>query len=133
MSIGRKIRMMMLVGMMVGAIGCLGRPAMAITCEEGSLRAGDDVASAADCNVAKNSGENAQDVNSVVTTIVGVLIAILGIVAVLVVIYGGAQMVLSQGDPGKVKTGKMAIFAGVMGLVIALLAWAIVNFILAAI
>ncbi|MBQ3310296.1 hypothetical protein IJG73_02545, partial [Candidatus Saccharibacteria bacterium] len=50
--------------------------------------------------------------------------------AVVVIIYGGANILLSQGDPGKIKKGKDAILYGLIGLVIALLAFAIVNFVL---
>ena len=56
---------------------------------------------------------------------------IIGIVAVIMIILGGFTMMTSSGDPGKVKKGKDTILYGVIGLVVALLAFAIVNFVLA--
>ena len=46
------------------------------------------------------------------------------------IIIGGLYYVTSQGDPGKVKRGKDTILYGIVGLVIAFLAIAIVNFVL---
>jgi hypothetical protein len=40
------------------------------------------------------------------------------------------MFVTSSGDPGKVKKGKDTILYGIIGLVIALLAYAIINFVL---
>ena len=129
MSIGQKITMGLLSMAAICLVG-VSMPVGAIKCEKGSLRAGDEVTNASDCNVAKAEG---QDLTSTVTTVVNVLIAVLGIITVAVIIYGGVQMVLSQGDPGKVKAGRMAIIAGVTGLIVAVMAWAIVNVVLAAI
>ena len=55
---------------------------------------------------------------------------IIGIVAVIMIILGGFTMMTSSGDPGKVKKGKDTILYGVIGLVVALLAVVIVNFVL---
>ena len=48
------------------------------------------------------------------------------------IILGGISYATSQGDPGKVKKGKDTILYGIIGLVVALLAYAIVNFVLGA-
>ena len=55
---------------------------------------------------------------------------VLGVVAVAVVIYGGFLFLTAQGDPGKIKKGKDSITWGIIGLVIALLSWSIINFVL---
>ena len=60
-----------------------------------------------------------------------VIFALLGIVAVFVIIYAGFMLMTSSGDPGKVKKGKDTILYGVIGLVVALLAVVIVNFVVA--
>ena len=49
------------------------------------------------------------------------------------IIYGGVLYTTSAGDPGKVKKAKDTILYGIIGLVIAVLAFAIVNFILGAV
>jgi multisubunit Na+/H+ antiporter MnhB subunit len=55
---------------------------------------------------------------------------VLGFVAVVVIILGGVQYTTSSGDPAKVKKAKDTILYGIIGLVVALLAYAIVNFVL---
>lgn len=70
------------------------------------------------------------DLNTVIKTIVNTLIFVIGIVAVIMIILGGISYATSQGDPTKVKKGKDTVLYGVIGLVIALLAYAIVNFVL---
>ena len=63
-------------------------------------------------------------------TIINVAIGLIGFIAVVVIILGGVQYTTSAGDAGKVKKAKDTIMYGIIGLVIALLAFAIVNFIL---
>ena len=45
------------------------------------------------------------------------------------IVIGGVSYATSQGDPGKVKKGKDTIMYGIIGMIIALLAFAIVNFV----
>ena len=65
-----------------------------------------------------------------VTNIVSAIIGVLGIVAVIVIIIGGVNYMTSSGDAGKVKKAKDTILYGVIGLVICVLAFAIVNFVI---
>ena len=46
------------------------------------------------------------------------------------IIYGGIIYTTSGGDPGKVKKGKDTIIYGIVGLIIAILAFVIVNFVI---
>ena len=77
----------------------------------------------------KPSGQNV-DLWNIVNTVINVILAIVGVIAVVMIIFGGIQYSTSAGDPGKVKKAKDTILYGVIGLVIALLAFAIVNFVL---
>lgn len=62
---------------------------------------------------------------------VGNLIAMLtGAAAVIFIIYGGIQMVFSGGDQSKVMTARKTVTFAVLGLVVALSAGAIINFVL---
>ena len=65
-----------------------------------------------------------------INTVINVILAIVGVVAVFMIIFGGIQYSTSAGDSGKVKKAKDTILYGIIGLVIALLAFAIVNFVL---
>ena len=71
------------------------------------------------------------DLVSSVTTILSNVIAILGLVCVVVMIIGGVNYMISSGDAGKVKKAKDTILYGLIGLVVCVLAFALVNFVLA--
>lgn len=97
-----------------------------IVCPSGSLREGKIVKNYTLCNVKEEKNGLIETVNKIITVVLGVIV----LVAVFVVILGGFQYTVSQGDPGKVKKAKDTILYGIVGLVIALLAFGIVNFIL---
>ncbi|MBQ3440932.1 hypothetical protein IJG27_01305 [Candidatus Saccharibacteria bacterium] len=65
-----------------------------------------------------------------ITTIINAVIGVLGVVCVIVIIIGGINYMTSSGDAGKVKKAKDTILYGVIGLVVCVLAFAIVNFVI---
>ena len=65
--------------------------------------------------------------------IIDVVLGVLGLLAVAIIIYGGFMYTTSAGDANKIKKAKDTIMYGVIGLVIALLAFAIVNFVVSSI
>lgn len=79
---------------------------------------------------ATSKGQATTDLWPAVNTIINVVIGVIGFVAVVVIILGGVSYMTSAGDPGKVTKAKNTILYGVVGLIVALLAFAIVNFIL---
>lgn len=85
--------------------------------------------SLADCNDLKGDA-NTNDLMTTVNTIINIVIGVIGFIAVAMTIYGGVQYTTSAGDPGKVKKAKDSILYGIIGLVIAILAFSIVNFVL---
>ena len=70
------------------------------------------------------------DLEGNVINIINGVIGVLGLVAVVVVIIGGVQYMTSSGDAGKVKKAKDTILYGIIGLVVCILAFAIVNFVI---
>ena len=95
-------------------------------CPPGSKNPG--AANIAACNI--DPDHKGDDLISDTNKIINVVIGVLGVVAVAVVIYGGFLFLTAQGDPGKIKKGKDSITWGIIGLVIALLSWSIINFVL---
>lgn len=73
---------------------------------------------------------NKNDIEGAVTGIVNAVIGVLAIVCVIVIIVGGINYMTSAGDSGKVKTAKNTILYGLIGLVICVLAFAIVNWLI---
>ena len=79
---------------------------------------------AAGCKVDKDAS-----ITTNMTHIIDAAISIVGILAVLVIVIAGQRFITSNGDPAKVKQAKdMVLYAGI-GLIIAGLAWAIINFV----
>jgi len=70
------------------------------------------------------------DVIASVRKVINTLLYVLGAVAVLIIIVGGILYVVSGGDAANVKKAKDTIMYAVVGLVVALMAYAIVNFVI---
>ena len=65
----------------------------------------------------------------VVINIINAVIGVLGLVAVIYIVYGGVQYMTSAGDSGKLTKAKSTILYACIGLIICVLAFAIVNFV----
>lgn len=63
-------------------------------------------------------------------TITNVLLFLIGAVAVIMLIIGGIRYTISGGDSTAVTSAKNTILYAVIGIIVALLAYAIVNFVL---
>lgn len=55
---------------------------------------------------------------------------VIGIVAVIMIIFSGYQYLTSNGDPAKAATAMKTILYAVIGLVVAAVAFAITNFVM---
>jgi hypothetical protein len=84
-----------------------------------------------DSKVCKASGDaNEQNATTIVKRIIDLLLFALGITAVFMIIWSGVKYVTSRGDAANVKSAKDTLTYAVVGLIVALLAYAIVNFII---
>ena len=72
---------------------------------------------------------NSTDLPSFITNIVNILLFLAGAVAVIVIIIGGIRYVMSSGDAGQVQSAKNTILYAVIGLIVVIMAYAIVNFV----
>ncbi len=63
-------------------------------------------------------------------TITNVLLFIIGAVSVIMLIIGGIRYTISQGDSSAVTSAKNTILYSIIGLVVAILAYAAVNFVI---
>ena len=86
---------------------------------------------AADYGVGKlDTGQKTDDLKQLVIGIINGVVGVLALVCVIVIIIGGVNYMTSSGDAGKVKKAKDTILYGVIGLVVCVLAFAIVNFVI---
>ena len=69
------------------------------------------------------------DINSVIGIIVNTLLFLVGAIAVIMIIVGGIKYATSGGDSGSVTSAKNTILYAVIGLAVAIFAYAIVNWV----
>ena len=74
--------------------------------------------------------ESQPELEDGIKDIVNVLLFILGAIAVIMIIIGGIRYTTSNGDASNIKAAKDTILYAVIGLIVAILAYAIVNFVL---
>jgi len=70
-----------------------------------------------------------QPLGSIITTIINVTLGILGVLAVLYLVYGGVQYITAGGDAEKAAKGRTAITNAIIGVVIIAVSLALYNFV----
>ena len=112
-----------LPGLALMLTGAMAAPKMVMAakdiCLDGSIP--EDILEAAGCETKKQAP-------AVVKSLINVVLGLIGLIAVIVIIYAGVTLSMSSGDAMKVARAKNMIIFGVLGLIVALLAFAIVNF-----
>ena len=111
----------LIVGVMVASGVCGGFETSALTLREGVEAARCDGCPA---DLFGDTGVFKQITNTI--------LYVVGIVAVIMLIIGGIKYVVSGGDSKKVTDAKNTVLYAIIGLVIAFLAFAIVNFVISA-
>lgn len=81
-----------------------------------------------------NNNESVQipevDSSSIIDNILNIVFYIMGSLAVVMIIVGAIRFLTSNGDPGKNKQARMTIAYAVVGLIVVISAYAIVNWVL---
>ena len=106
-----------------GAIALDSQPALAQGVSEGA-RGGVNASNTG------NVPENIDGNDGLVNTVVNILLWAIGLISVIMIIIGGIRYATSNGDSNAVTAAKNTIMYAVIGLVIAIFAYAIVNFVL---
>lgn len=118
----------------LGSIATLS-PAYAATpiCPDGTvLSAGQSLKDCPSENLG-GAANNEDNLMNTLTVIINVIVGVVGFIAVVMIVIGGIGFVTSQGDTNRVAKARNTILYGVVGLVVALLAYAIVNFVLSSV
>lgn len=68
--------------------------------------------------------------NKLISTIVNVLLFIVGVLSVIMLIVGGLMYSTSAGDSGRITMAKNTIMYAIVGLVVSLVAYAVVNYVI---
>lgn len=103
---------------LVPTVAFAGKPVISAAC--------DNAATAKDNPICQGKSD---EVGSYVTTVVNTLLWAVGILAVIMIIWGGIKYITSAGDASKLKSAKDTILYSVIGLIVAIFAFAIVAWI----
>lgn len=83
----------------------------------------------ANCAAPAAGASNLFGPNGVFITITNILLFVIGAIAVVMLIIGGIRYVVSSGDQNAVTSAKNTILYAIIGIVVAFLAYAAVNFV----
>lgn len=121
-------KILLALAMMVGVLGVT-VPVMAW--DDASKDVCNDTTASKQVKNAAGCGDRDADVDSTMKTVGTVLNFVIGfvaVIAVIIIVVAGINMTVSQGEPGKVAKARNMIIYAAIGLVVAILAFAIVNF-----
>ena len=81
-------------------------------------------------NMQVASGLGNTDPRTIAGSVVNIFLGFLGVIAVLIILYGGFKWMTAGGDEGPIGEAKQMISAGVVGLVVILAAFGIAQFVI---
>ena len=67
--------------------------------------------------------------NSIVRNVTNILLFVVGVASIIVIIFNGLRLVTSGGDAQAVANARQGIIYGLVGVVVAFMAYAIANFV----
>lgn len=75
-------------------------------------------------------GKSIDGKDGLIKTVVNVLLWAVGILSVIMIIFSGFRYITSSGDASKTKSAQNTLIYSVVGLIVAIMAWAIVNMVI---
>ncbi|MDR1970001.1 MAG: pilin [Candidatus Nomurabacteria bacterium] len=87
------------------------------------------LAAGVECAKGEGQAETLTGNGGIVTTIINVMLFVIGILCVVMIIFGGIRYTTSTGDKGRVDAAKNTIVYAVVGLIVAIVAYALVNWV----
>jgi hypothetical protein len=125
----RKIRLILasfLFAVSVSSVGAglVSSPAFAATPEESACLGSGGTWSGTTCS------QGARTVAGTIKSVGNIIIFVTGAISVLMIIIGGLRYTTSNGDQGSITGAKNTILYAIIGLIVSVMAYAIINFIL---
>lgn len=80
-----------------------------------------------DCNIVTDKQQNVAA--KIILGIIDIALFLAGLLAVIMIIWGGFQFIFANGEPGSIANARKTILNAVIGLIIAILASQIVRFV----
>lgn len=75
-------------------------------------------------------GKSIDGDKGLIKTVVNVLLWAVGVLSVIMIIFSGFRYITSAGDTSKTKSAQSTLIYSVVGLIVAIMAWAIVNMVI---
>lgn len=75
-------------------------------------------------------GKSIDGKDGLIKTVVNILLWAVGILSVIMIIFSGFRYITSSGDASKTKSAQNTLIYSVVGLIVAIMAWAIVNMVI---
>lgn len=75
-------------------------------------------------------GKSIDGKDGLIKTVVNVLLWAVGILSVIMIIFSGFRYITSSGDASKTKSAQSTLIYSVVGLIVAIMAWAIVHMVI---
>jgi len=108
-------------------------PVFALTLTANAGNANDMLWGGYEGNVQAQSGLGNTDPREIAGSVINIFLGFLGIIAVLIILYGGFKWMTAGGNDDGIGEAKQMISAGVVGLVIVLASFGIAQFVIGAV
>ncbi len=124
-SLKQNLRALLLVPALALALGLAVVPAAQPV---GAFNQG--IQDGADAGQGEDQPDNLFGQNGIFRTITNVLLFLIGAISVIMLIIGGIKYTVSGGDSSAVTSAKNTILYAIVGIIVAILAFAVVNFVI---
>ncbi len=114
--------------LMVSAVG-VGTVAPAAYAQDPCDDISGGIGGGADCAQPDSGATSLFGESGIFKTVVNILLFIVGAIAVIMLVIGGIRYVVSGGDQSAVTSAKNTILYAIVGIIVAFLAWAAVDFV----
>jgi len=130
-NLGKKVAaavqaLVLALGFGVASFAMAGSALAANNCDPNTLT----IDNGAQCAKADSAKENLFAPDGVFSVVANTLIFLVGAVAVIFLIVGGLRYVVSNGDPKNVEAAKNTILYAIVGIVVAVISFALVQFVI---
>jgi hypothetical protein len=122
----------MLAGLLVAPMLALGMSAAVPSSQFAAAQSDLTITGGANSAKTNDQADNLFGDDGVFKLITNAALFLIGAISVLMLIYGGIRYTISGGDSSAVTADKNTIMYAIIGIIVALLAYAIVNFVLSA-
>ena len=128
-KLGVALAFIPMLALAVGGFGVMPASAVAQNSNTATCDSFSGVASGVSCGKNNSSPTNLFGNGGIFQTVINIMLFIVGVLAVIMIIYAGIRYTSSRGASGEITSAKNTLMYSIIGLVIAIFAYAIVNWV----